>query len=65
MHDTKWVQHALNTLGIDGTPLVEDGSYGRHTARVVREYQARQGLTVDGLAGPHTIAQLEKDTAHA
>jgi lysozyme family protein len=59
--DTKWIQHALNTLQIDGTPLVEDGNYGRHTRAVVVEYQTRHGLTPDGLAGPLTIAQLEKD----
>lgn len=60
-HDTTWVQHALNVLKVDGTPLVEDGSYGRRTRFAVGNYQVSRGLTPDKLAGPLTVAQLEKD----
>jgi lysozyme family protein len=35
-----------------------DGIYGRGTKEAVRAYQASHGLTVDGLAGPQTLASL-------
>ena len=57
--DTAWIQHALNTLVIAGTPLVEDGSYGRRTRTAVRAFQTVHGLETDGLAGPKTIEALE------
>lgn len=60
-HDTAWVQHALNTLKIDGTPLTEDNNYGRATRRVVIAYQKHKGIAVDGFAGPVTVATLEND----
>ena len=59
--DTAWVQRALNILNVEGTPLIEDNNYGRHTRRAVAAYQGAHGLTADGLAGPLTITQLEKD----
>ncbi len=62
-HDTAWLQHALNTLKVEGTPLVEDGNFGRRTRFAVIAYQTANGLTPDGIAGPLTTAQLEKDTA--
>lgn len=60
-HDTTWVQHALNVLKIDSTPLIEDNNYGRATRRVVTAYQKHKGIAVDGFAGPVTVAALEKD----
>lgn len=62
-HGTAWVQHALNTLSVEGTPLVEDGSYGRMTRTAVRAFQTTHGLDADGLAGPKTIAALQKEFA--
>jgi hypothetical protein len=38
--------------------LVVDGDYGPRTTAVVREFQRRAGLTVDGIAGPQTLGRL-------
>lgn len=38
--------------------LIEDGEYGTATDQVVREFQQRAGLEVDGIAGPATLAAL-------
>jgi len=62
-HDTAWLQHALNGLKVDGTPLVEDGSYGRRTRFAVVAFQSAHGLEPDGLAGPLTTAAIEKAIA--
>ena len=35
-----------------------DGIYGRGTARAVRRFQINNGLVVDGVAGPATLAKL-------
>lgn len=52
--ETRRIQRALNTVGIDGTPLVVDGSYGRRTVAAVRAFQKMHGLVVDGIVGPMT-----------
>lgn len=39
--------------------LVVDGTYGPVTEGAVREFQRRAGLTVDGIAGPLTLAALQ------
>jgi lysozyme family protein len=57
-HGVSWLQDALNK--IENAELVVDGSYGRLTARAVRTFQAAHGLAVDGIAGPLTIAAVEK-----
>ena len=62
-HDTAWVQNELNMLQVDGTPILVDNNYGRRTRYAVMAYQKAHGLEPDGLAGPLTVAQLEKDTA--
>lgn len=38
--------------------LAVDGDYGPATENAVREYQRRAGVTVDGIAGPVTLAGL-------
>jgi len=38
--------------------LTPDGVYGPNTRRAVRNYQRNQGLAVDGIAGPVTLAHL-------
>jgi hypothetical protein len=47
------VSRLQSVLGI--TP---DGVYGANTRRAVRNYQRNHGLTVDGIAGPVTLASL-------
>jgi peptidoglycan hydrolase-like protein with peptidoglycan-binding domain len=42
-------------LGIDDA----DGMFGPATEASLREYQKTQGLSVDGVAGPDTFAELE------
>lgn len=68
--DSVWIQHQLNVWSrrtVENEswyPLDEDGSYGRITRRAVREFQARNGLKADGLAGAvETIPALKKITA--
>ncbi len=58
-HDAAWIQAQLNTRGTR-PPLVIDNHYGRMTRRAVAEFQAAHQLTTDGLAGPETIAALER-----
>lgn len=40
--------------------LVVDGSYGPNTEKVVKEFQRRVGITVDGRVGPVTRDRLQK-----
>ncbi|MGO4887962.1 peptidoglycan-binding protein [Anaerobacillus sp. MEB173] len=48
--DIKRVQRALNTA--------VDGLYGPMTERAVRNFQRREGITVDGIVGPQTWNRL-------
>jgi LysM repeat protein len=50
------LQIALRQHGLYRGPI--DGVQGPKTVRAVRTFQRRQGLTVDGLAGPRTRAAL-------
>lgn len=50
------LQKLLASLGYRPGPL--DGVWGRRTAAAVREFQAAQGLTVDGIVGPQTRRAL-------
>ena len=49
------LQIALVALGY---PLVVDGEYGPRTEAAVRDFQQRNGLEVDGIAGPDTQVAL-------
>src|SRR5690606_14794420 len=42
-----------------------DGIYGYLTYSAVRDFQARHGLTVDGIAGPETLAAIGLPTGQA
>lgn len=48
------VKQVQEKLGIEPA----DGIYGFWTSNVVKEWQAKNGLTADGVAGPKTLAKL-------
>lgn len=51
--------HALQlALMAKGHVLVADGIFGPATEQVVRSFQTRHRLAVDGIAGPQTMARL-------
>ncbi|WP_353217080.1 TIGR02594 family protein [Sandarakinorhabdus sp.] len=50
------LQKALKAKGFD--PGGIDGAMGRNTIAAIRGFQAANGLAVDGIAGPDTIAKL-------
>jgi peptidoglycan hydrolase-like protein with peptidoglycan-binding domain len=35
-----------------------DGAFGLGTKRAVRDFQAKNGLVADGIAGPNTLKKL-------
>jgi len=49
------LQSRLKSAGFN---IAVDGDFGPDTARAVREFQQRRGLTVDGIVGPKTLAAL-------
>jgi hypothetical protein len=57
--ETGWrpyaLQHALKSVG---RTIVPDGDFGADTARIVRAFQEKNGLYVDGIAGPATQGLL-------
>ncbi|QUC01108.1 N-acetylmuramoyl-L-alanine amidase [Cellulosimicrobium cellulans] len=52
------LQAGLNRVFPAYSKLALDGSFGPATERVVREFQRRAGLVVDGYVGPKTRASL-------
>jgi uncharacterized protein (TIGR02594 family) len=50
------IQTALDGKGFN--PGGIDGIWGRNTIKAVRAFQAANGLKVDGIAGPNTLAKL-------
>lgn len=55
----RMLQWALNKVGNVPTHVTLDSVYGTTTTRAVREFQSRQGLLVDGIAGPSTKRRLD------
>jgi len=53
----RWLQSALKQL-VDPA-LVVDGDLGPRSRAAIKTFQKQHGLTVDGIAGPATIAALE------
>lgn len=53
--DVRELQAALNR---NGAQIKVDGDFGAGTEKAVKAFQAVKGLTVDGVAGPNTLAAL-------
>jgi peptidoglycan hydrolase-like protein with peptidoglycan-binding domain len=56
------LQRQLAHLGFAPGPI--DGRYGPRTTHAVERFQAAAGLTIDGIAGPHTLTAVNA-TRHA
>jgi len=54
--DVKTLQEALNVLGFSAGQ--NDGIFGAHADRAVREFQRSCGHNVDGIFGPETVREL-------
>ena len=57
--DVKYLQETLKGLGY---AIGVDGIFGQETDKAVREYQKKNGLSVDGIVGPQTWAKLSEFT---
>jgi putative chitinase len=55
--NTRWLQQALNTLGVR-PPLDVDGRYGPATTAAVKWFQSIASLKIDGIAGDVTRAAI-------
>ena len=58
--EVRHLQELLNKLLKPSPNLRADGDFGPRTEAAVRLYQAIVGLGIDGVAGPHTWAALQK-----
>ena len=58
MPEIKKLQTELGRLGFDPNGI--DGKYGNGTYKAVQQFQKANGLSVDGQAGPETLAAIEK-----
>lgn len=61
MTSTLDIQRRLAALGYSPGP--SDGIPGRRTIAAVKSFQARHGLTIDGIVGPWTLKALNQATA--
>lgn len=59
--DVRRLQDGLNRVFPSYSRLVEDGSFGRATEAVVKEFQRRVNLTADGVVGTRTREALNKN----
>ena len=59
----KELQEKLIAEGYDVGKTGADGVYGKNTANAVKQYQEKNGLTVDGIAGKNTLGALYGTTA--
>lgn len=60
--DVRRLQESLNQQGYN---LAVDGIFGSNTQAAVRDYQSKNGLTVDGIAGNQTMTALANASASA
>ena len=58
----KKLQEELNSNGYD---IAEDGIFGKETSAAVKDYQANNGLVVDGIVGEKTWASLDSGNSSA
>ena len=56
-YDVLYIQKFLTWYGIKCSA---DGDYGEKTKAAVKDYQKKRGLTVDGIVGEKTIADMKK-----
>jgi N-acetylmuramoyl-L-alanine amidase len=56
--DVAALQQRLNSLGFDAGR--GDGILGEQTAAALRDFQRNAGIAVDGIAGPATLAALDR-----
>jgi len=61
--DVAVLEFRLRRYGLGARAV--DGRFTRKTGRALRRYQARRGLTADGIAGPKTYRSLAGRTATA
>jgi general secretion pathway protein A len=54
----RWLRKMLAQLPEQTIPSSDSGRYDRELTEAVREFQASQGLAVDGIAGPRTLIRL-------
>ena len=59
-NDVKDLQKMLNSMGYT---LTVDGIFGEKTSSAVKDYQKKNGLTVDGIVGSQTWGSLQKTSA--
>jgi N-acetylmuramoyl-L-alanine amidase len=57
--DVKSLQQKLIKAGYKLPKYGADGSLGDETVQAVKQFQKDNGLTVDGIAGPKTLAKLD------
>lgn len=59
--DVRKLQQRLKALGYFNAEV--DGDYGAKTVAAVKAFQERNGLTVDGVAGPTTMKKMNASSA--
>ena len=56
--DVRWLRGKLSSLGWDTSGTADPLSFDDGLQEAVRRFQRRQGLAVDGIAGPRTVLQV-------
>ena len=62
-NDVKKLQESLISAGYDLGEGGADGIYGQKTMAAVKDYQSKNGLSADGIAGNQTLGKLYTPTA--